>query len=68
MTFSTQAWGGMASDRAHAPLHAPKITLGVLLSRIFDIKIARLVLIFKLQHVNKYIQWLISYLLKTGLQ
>ena len=43
-----QAWRGMASDHAHAPQHAPKIILGVLLSRTSDIKIARLVLIFNL--------------------
>ena len=33
-----------------APQRAPKIILGALLSRTLDIKIARLVLIFKLQH------------------
>ena len=43
-----QAWRGMASDHARAPQHAPKIILGVLLSRTSDIKIARLVLIFNL--------------------
>ena len=43
----TLASQGMASDRARAPQHAPKIILGVLLSRNLDIK---LVLIFKLQH------------------
>ena len=42
--FIIQAWRGMASDRA------PKIILGALLSRTWDIKIAHLVLIFKLQH------------------
>ena len=35
---------------ARAPQHAPKIILGALLSRTLDIKIARLILIFKLQH------------------
>ena len=35
---------------ARLPQHAPKIILGALLSRTLDIKIARLVLIFKLQH------------------
>ena len=32
------------------PQHAPKIILGALLSRTLDIKIAHLILIFKLQH------------------
>ena len=45
-----QAWQGMASDRTHMPQHTPKITLGVLLSPTLDIKIACLVVIFKLQH------------------
>ena len=40
----------MASDRAHAPQHAPKIILGALLLRTLDIKLARLVFTFKLQH------------------
>ena len=33
-----------------APQHAPKIILGALLLFTLDIKIARLILIFKLQH------------------
>ena len=32
------------------PHHMPKIILGVLLSHTFDIRIARLIVIFKLQH------------------
>ena len=39
-------WQAIAS----MPHHAPKIILGVLLSHTLDIKIACLVLIFKLQH------------------
>ena len=39
----------MVSDCACVPQHTPKIILGALL-RTLDIKIARLVLIFKLQH------------------
>ena len=48
LTKVVQAWRGMTSD--HAPQHATKIILGALSSRILDIKIAHLVLIFKLQH------------------
>ena len=40
----------MASDRAPISQHMRKIILEALLSRTLDIKIARLVLIFKLQH------------------
>ena len=40
----------MVSNRARTPHHMPKIILGVLLSRTLDIRIARLILIFKLQH------------------
>ena len=43
-----QTWRGMAIDRARTPQHTPKIILGALLWRTLDI--ARLVLIFKLQH------------------
>ena len=35
---------------ACVPQHAPKIILGVMLLRTWDIKIARLILIFNLQH------------------
>ena len=35
---------------AWVPQHAPKIILGVMLLRTWNIKIARLILIFKLQH------------------
>ena len=35
---------------AHTPQHAPNIILGVLLLRTLDIKIAHLILLFKLQH------------------
>ena len=48
--LGVQAWRGMVSDRARVPQHAPKIILAALLSRTLDIKIASLVLIFKLQH------------------
>ena len=47
---SDQAWQGMASNCARVPWHMPKVILGVLLSHTLDIKKARLVLIFKLQH------------------
>ena len=45
-----QAWRGMTRDRTCASQHTPKIILGTLLLRTLDIKIARFVLIFKLQH------------------
>ena len=41
----------MASDRTRASQHAPKIILGVLLSRTLDMEIAHLVLIFNLSLV-----------------
>ena len=44
----SKAWQAMVSDHGRAPQHAPEIILGALLSRILDIKIAHLVLIFKL--------------------
>ena len=37
-------------ERSRAPEHSPNIILGALLSRTLAIKIARLVLMFKLQH------------------
>ena len=37
-------------EQSRAPRHTPKIILGALLSRTLNIKIARLVLIFRLQH------------------
>ena len=41
---------------------APKVILGVLLLHTLDIKIARLVLIFKLQHlINIYNGWVLIY-------
>ena len=46
----TQAWQGMASDHMCMSQHVPKIILGALLSRTLNIRIARLFLIFKLQH------------------
>ena len=45
-----QARREMASDRARVPQHTPKMILVVLLSHTLDIKIARLILISKLQH------------------
>ena len=43
-----QAWQGMVSHRTRVPQHAPKIILGVLLSRTLHLKIVHLVLIFNL--------------------
>ena len=45
-----QARRGMASNRALVPQHTPKMILVVPLWHTLDIKIARLILIFKLQH------------------
>ena len=54
-----QAWREMVSDYKRMPQHAPEIILGALLSsRTLDIKIAHLVLIFKLSYpdlmINKH--------------
>ena len=45
-----QAWQEMVSDHTHMPQHAPEITLGVLLLRTLDIKVACLFLILKPQY------------------